>query len=356
MKNPTKTISIIEKTALVNLRFAKTTGRKKLQPSDLGLTENQLPPEQIATLGAKSTINPEKLKVFDTLKRRADRLCQVNGIKLSAQTYAIPEVKIVKFCESMDKIISDYENEVGIFISHYDQMVTDWIDVISVENPSWGEKIKNAASTSESLKGKFFADYEIYQLNTDAKTMAQEITLNKQSQRISTGMSQTVYDELKVVFDLFQQDQIKGVKAKNVMTALKKVQDRVDSLTFIDANFFEVSKLLKKATAFIPVSGLLTTTDMMNISGALHVINTPDLLTAVLKQQKVIASNINNNTSDSSNDAENGVITTVETSIDDDCDFSFGNESSNSTEPKPEAEAEAEAEITDNQTSNFGFF
>ncbi len=354
MKNPTKTISIIEKTALVNLRFAKTTGRKKLQPSDLGLTESQLPPDQIATLGAKSTINPEKLKVFDTLKRRADRLCQINGIKLSAQTYAIPENKIVTFCKNMDTIILDYEKEVIKFINHYDQMVTDWIDIISIENPSWGDKIKNSASTSESLKGKFFADYEIYQLHTGAKTVAQEITLNKQSQRISSGMTNTVYDELNVVFELFKQDQMKGVKAKIVMTALNKVQDRVDSLTFIDSSFFEVSKLLKKAISFIPVSGLLTTLDMMNISGVLHVISTPDLLTAVLKQQKTITEISNNDTSTAVINADKAIITTVETSIDDDCDFSFGNNVS-SPEPEIKSKPEPKPEPTDN-SSNFGFF
>ncbi|HIF9538181.1 TPA: DUF3150 domain-containing protein [Photobacterium damselae] len=328
-----KSIEIIKKTALITLRFAKTSGRKKLQPNDLGLSESQLPPDQIASLGSKTTINPKSLNVFDKLKRRADRYCETIGVKLSAQTYAIPESKIVEVCTCLDSITNDYRAAVSDFVKHYDLMIDEWVSEITKENPAWGERIKNAASTSEMIKNKFYADYDIYQLNTEINTDAQALTLSKQGSSIATGLQKSVYSAI----DEFMNNLTTGkVRSSSAISTLEKIKDKVDSMAFINTKYLKVAQVIDSAKNTLPATGYLNSDDIVKVSGILHVINTPDLLKAVTADNENVEINstpVNNQANEiNQQQIETTVVSTEDKTIvhtDDismDCSFDFGND------------------------------
>ena len=60
---------VLDKIVALNLDVTLWTGRKKLEAQDLGGVN--LPPEDLASLGSKRIADPEKLKVFSTIKCRA---------------------------------------------------------------------------------------------------------------------------------------------------------------------------------------------------------------------------------------------------------------------------------------------
>lgn len=262
MKQP-KNISIIEKTVIVNILFSKASGRKKMQASDLGLRDDQLPPDQVATLGSKTTINPKTLKVFSTLKRRADRLCDVAGVKLSATTYAIPETRLASFCVEMDKIINEYETEIFNFINKYDHEVKEWVAEISASNALWGNVIQNAINSAELMIGKFCADYDIYKLSTQVETAEEKLRLNKQSLKISNGMKETVYKDITKLLKTFQDTP--RIKAKSVHSAINKILEKVDGLTFVDPRYFEIKNLIQKTIHFLPVESDMSQVDIREL-------------------------------------------------------------------------------------------
>lgn len=65
-------IQTLNNVVATNLNFSIWTGRKILDNDDLSLS-GEVPPREIINLGSKHTTDPKALKVFSTLKRRAER-------------------------------------------------------------------------------------------------------------------------------------------------------------------------------------------------------------------------------------------------------------------------------------------
>ena len=86
--NSKNAVSVLQDVIAIHLHFSTWTGRKILEENDLSL-QGEAPPKEIINLGSKHTTDPAALKVFNTLKRRAERACLRKGIPFMGG-YAIP--------------------------------------------------------------------------------------------------------------------------------------------------------------------------------------------------------------------------------------------------------------------------
>ena len=81
---------ITDQLTLVMLDIRIWSGRKKLRPEDLRLSGDEIPPEDLVSLGSKRVCDPESLKAFYRLKQSAERACLRVGTRFLGG-FAIPQ-------------------------------------------------------------------------------------------------------------------------------------------------------------------------------------------------------------------------------------------------------------------------
>ena len=73
-------LKIADKMIVVAPDIRIWSARTKMQPEDYGVEKDNLPPDDLATLGVKKLCPPEKLRPFGMLKSRAVSLLSRIGI------------------------------------------------------------------------------------------------------------------------------------------------------------------------------------------------------------------------------------------------------------------------------------
>ena len=95
---------ILDQVDVVKLDINLWTSSKKLRAEDLVLADgSRLPPEDLASLGTKKTINPDKLKEFNRIKKEAERICLESGTRFIGG-FANPRTEIPRITQQLDAL------------------------------------------------------------------------------------------------------------------------------------------------------------------------------------------------------------------------------------------------------------
>lgn len=96
----------------------------------------ELPPEDLASLGARRIADPSSLKIFSTLKARAFSFLDRHGVRFMSG-WAIPEEKAGAIIQELVAIRDEFLREKEAFLADYDESVKAWIDKHSQRYPPW---------------------------------------------------------------------------------------------------------------------------------------------------------------------------------------------------------------------------
>lgn len=152
--------NVLDKVALVKIDISIWSGRKKLRPEDIHLGDGgALPPETVASLGSKKVIGREALKVFETLKKRAQRLPEEIGVRFLGG-YAVPVERAQEVSDHLKKIQGEFEEARTEFLDNYGQLVDEWI----AEHPSFAESLRKAVPPKEYVARATDFRFAIFQV------------------------------------------------------------------------------------------------------------------------------------------------------------------------------------------------
>ncbi len=137
-----KEIQILDQILLLDLSGIHLwTARKKLKPTML---EGKIPPATLASLGSMRVIDPDELKPFEKIKRRATALVESKGVKFLGG-YAVPEAMIHEVVDDLNELKKEFYGLKSDFIARYDVLVTNWINH-EWEKSEWREAIRSSAT------------------------------------------------------------------------------------------------------------------------------------------------------------------------------------------------------------------
>src|SRR5690606_6491410 len=95
------------------------TGRKKLSKADLkNVTDEQIPPDTLASLGSKRISNPDELLWQERLKARAERACLAVGTRFLGG-YAVPVAKLDELVNELTSIRDEWNVAKEEFLDNY---------------------------------------------------------------------------------------------------------------------------------------------------------------------------------------------------------------------------------------------
>ena len=146
-----KSTEILDQVILVKVDANVYGARKKLRKEDLVLADgSKLPPDDLASLGSKKLVDPDKLAVFNRLKKEAERTCLEHGTRFMGG-YAVPRAFADSVVANLDRIQDSFLGARQEFITHYNAWVQEWV----TRHPEFREIILNSIDDVGYVASRF---------------------------------------------------------------------------------------------------------------------------------------------------------------------------------------------------------
>lgn len=158
-------MEILDQTICVNLDVHIWQGRRSLKATDL--QNIGLPPEELASLGSKKVADPGDLKIFSTLKRKAERICSKKSVRF-LKGYATSLEVATELEKKLASIQREFEQAKVDFLSQYDQKVSDWVN----QFPEWKDKLEIAIVPKHVVEKRFGFDFQLYQIKPSQESVS----------------------------------------------------------------------------------------------------------------------------------------------------------------------------------------
>ncbi|WAK04386.1 DUF3150 domain-containing protein [Methylobacter sp. YRD-M1] len=245
---------ILDQIDVVKLDINLWTSSKKLRPEDLVLGDGSiLPPEDLAHLGTKKTVDPEKLKEFNRIKKEAERICLESGTRFLGG-FANPRSEIPRIIQELDKLSKTFEEAKREFISTYDNDTRDWI----ARHPEFGDAIRRAIEPVASVANKLRFDYVIFRVTRPDSDVQADESLDRRTNSMSDQLFHEIAQEAN---QLVERSFVgKDTVTARALNAFRRMRDKLDSLGFLDHRCMpvvdEIDAVLKALSPNGPYNGV----------------------------------------------------------------------------------------------------
>lgn len=276
MKMIQSDIKILDSLLALNLDISIWSARKKMTPEDFGGVE--LPPEDLASLGSKRVADPEKLKIFGTLKSRAFSFLDRHGVRFLSG-WAIPEEKADMILDELVKIRGDFLAAKATFLAEYDISIDEWLS----RHEEWSGIIRDSLASPDYVRSRLDFRWQLYKvasmplaspdagLEEEVKSLGN--TLFGEISRSATEIWRKVYEG-------------KSEVTHKALSPLRTLREKLNGLSFVEPHVAPVVEMLDASLKRMPPKGNISGTDLLLLQGLVNLLRDSDAL--VLHAQKLI--------------------------------------------------------------------
>jgi len=231
-------------------------GRKKLCIEDLNnVSEADIPPEDLATLGSKRIFPKEPLQPFYALRKRTERLCLSVGTRFMGG-FAIPADKRHWVAGELNKIKDEYQAEVKKLMSCYDKMLSEFI----AEHPKWGGMIEKAAKQRSEIMGQFKYMPHIMGINIP-EGMEKGSHIKEAIAGIVPQVMKEVATMAKTMLEENHLEQRDSTCNGVMLASMRKWYAKIVCMSFVDRNLAVIASRMENILNGLPQTGEITGAD-----------------------------------------------------------------------------------------------
>ena len=235
--------TITDQLTLVMLSISIWSGRKKLKAEDLHLSDGEIPPEELVSLGSKRVCDPEPLKAFHRIKQSAERACLRVGTRFLGG-YAVPHAHAEALAEALALLKTEFDQETGSFLADYDQALEAWISSL----PEWEEPIRRAIEPANVVGARLRFGYQLVEI----KPAEQSGTLVEDVQGLGTGIFAEVSQMAR---DLEGSFEGKDKLHRRALGTFGRIREKLACLSFIDGRIQPVVDTIDDWVSRLPLTG-----------------------------------------------------------------------------------------------------
>ena len=235
--------NVTDRVVLFGLEVPIWSGRKKLRAEDLKLA-GEAPPEDLVSLGSKRVCDPEALKIFQKLKKQAERECLRWGTRFLGG-YAVPDERAEALDAELERLKGMFDSATQDFLSSYDRDLEAWIASL----PRWEAPIRRATEPVNVVGGKMGFSYypiKIAPMATSSGSLAAKVR----------GLGDGVFGEVAQVARGLEGSFLgKDVLNRRALGTFKKIRDKLDCLSFVDPRIQPVVDTIDDWARRLPKTG-----------------------------------------------------------------------------------------------------
>lgn len=246
---------ILDQIDVVKLDINLWTSSKKLRPEDLVLADgSKLPPEDLAYLGTKKTVDPNKLKEFNRIKKEAERICLHSGTRFLGG-FANRRDEIPRITQELDVLSKTFYEAKDQFLSTYNQDTEEWI----ARHADFGDAIRRAIESVDSVASKLRFDYVVFRVTVPQPDIASpEATpaVDSLSRRTNSMSDQLFHEIAQDASQLIDRSFVgKDTVTGRSLNAFRRMRDKLDSLGFLDHRCMPVVDKIDAVLGALPKDG-----------------------------------------------------------------------------------------------------
>ena len=261
--------NVLKGVDIVVLEFHSTTGRRKLRENDIEIgVGGKLPSDKVASLGAKKVIDPEALKPFQTLKKKAERLLEQHAIKMFGG-FAVPRNKTSAISVELDQIKADYNGYRDTdFLPNYERGIEAWIGA----NPEFERQLREAVYTVDQVRNRIWSSFSIFRV--EAAESAGDFAETVKS------MGDKLLEEIAAEADKIYERSIQGHDesvSQRIKKPIGRLREKLAGLSFLEeASVDPMIETIDKVLDGLPESGAITGLDYHRVTQLILILSDPD--------------------------------------------------------------------------------
>jgi len=262
---------ILDRVVLVKVDANIYGARKKLKKEDLVLADgSKLPPEDLASLGSKRLLDPDKLTVFNRLKKEAERICLRVGTRFLGG-FAVPVESAASITAELERIGLDFAAAKTEFIAGYDAAVTDWV----VRHPEFAGIIEQAVDSVEFVSTRLSFDFLVVSVGLPDSLPPADIA--RLESKIGSLSEQMFYEISVEANHLIEQSLLgKQQVTRSALRPIRRMRDKLDGLGFLDHRVAPVVSTIDDLLARIPTKGAIEGSILQEILATAMLLSDPD--------------------------------------------------------------------------------
>jgi len=262
---------ILDRVVLVKVEANIYGARKKLKKEDLVLADgSKLPPEDLASLGSKRLLDPDKLTVFNRLKKEAERICLRVGTRFLGG-FAVPVESAASITTELERIALGFAAAKTEFIAGYDAAVTDWV----VRHPEFAGIIEQAVDSVEFVSTRLSFDFLVVSVGLPESLPPADVA--RLESKIGSLSEQMFYEISVEANQLIEQSLLgKEQVTRNALRPIRRMRDKLDGLGFLDHRVAPVVSTIDDLLARIPTKGAIEGSILQEILATAMLLSDPD--------------------------------------------------------------------------------
>jgi hypothetical protein len=260
---PTITQRKVEGLICVTLEVHLWSGKKRLRKEAL-IAKNpefeKLPPETLATLGSIKICDTDDLHPFQNLKRRAEKLLELNGLPVLG-TWGIPEAKLEKVFAEMVKIKNEFDTLKADFEKRFNAAIEEWQNHES--NREWANLISDIPSP-EHVAGRMSFGFHLCRVNAPSED--EHSAMNALYAKQMTGLKGKLFADAAREADILMtrfltQKATSGVVSQResiswkTLRPLVRIGEKFRSFAFLDSTCEPLAEMIEHMLKLLPQNG-----------------------------------------------------------------------------------------------------
>jgi hypothetical protein len=266
-----KSTAILDQVILVKIDAAIYGARKKLRMEDLVLADgSRLPPEDLASLGSKKLLDPDKLAVFNRLKKEAERACLNHGTRFMGG-FCIPKPMADSVVDSLARIQESFLAAKEEFVTNYEDWVREW----SIRHPDFKEIILNSVDDAGYVNSRLSFDFFVVTVSPPENlSQANRERLDRQVDSLSDSLFGEIAQESKLLIErsLLGKNEV----TRNVLRPFIRIRDKLDGLGFLDRRVQPVVETIDRMLTRCPKRGPIVDPYLSELMSHAWLLSDPD--------------------------------------------------------------------------------
>jgi hypothetical protein len=262
---------ILDRVVLIKVDANIYGARKKLKKEDLMLASgSKLPPEDLASLGSKRLLDPDKLSVFNRLKKEAERMCLRVGTRFLGG-FAVPIESAASITAELDRIALDFAAAKTAFIAGYDAAVKDWV----VRHPEFAGIIEQAVDSVAFVSTRLSFDFLVVSVGLPDSLPPADVA--RLESKIGSLSEQMFYEISVEANQLIEQSLLgKEQVTRNALRPIRRIRDKLDGLGFLDHRVAPIVSTIDDLLVRIPTKGAIEGPILQAILATAMLLSDPD--------------------------------------------------------------------------------
>lgn len=264
------------------------TGSKKLTPEDLGINPKDLPPQDLASLGAMHTCDPKALQPFESARNAQALACLEFGTRRLGG-FAVPAHKADECAARLDEIKAEFYGYKATFMAKFAADRDAWIQAPAFAR--WTDRIRERLHSVGYIEDRIHCDWEAFTIGSLTELGGDESNPSPLSQgalRAANSMGDGALGEIAVLAKALIRDSfhdksggLKSEVTQKILRPIRRMQDKIVANSFADPRLKDVGHYISKVLALLPKEGKMDGNQLDDLYGLALRLSDPESILAI---------------------------------------------------------------------------